>query len=210
MGMRYAIDQKERSRERILDVAAKQFRAQGGEAVRVSDVMRAAGLTHGGFYKHFADKDQLFREAVQTALGQVAAQLKELAGSLPRREALRRVIAAYLSEEHMMHPDLGCALAALGTELARMPAAMKAAVSEALDAYADRLDFLMPGESAGQRRAAFLVLLPSMAGCIMAARAHASRERQLQILAAGRAFFEQAFCSEAGPGFVPGFLETMQ
>ncbi len=204
--MRYAIKHKEQSRERILDAAARQFRANGSQAVRVADVMTAAGLTHGGFYKHFADKDQLLREAIQTALGQMAARLKKLAGSLPRTEALKKVIATYLSEEHMLHPDLGCALAALGAEMARTPKEMKRAVSEALDAYAERLDFLMPGETAGQRRAAFLVLFPSMAGCIMTARAHASKERQRQILAAGRAFFQQAFCSEQAPAF----LEIMQ
>jgi TetR/AcrR family transcriptional repressor of nem operon len=106
----------------------------------------------------------------------------------------------------MLHPDLGCALAAMGTEMARMPRGMKLAVSKALDAYAERLDFLMPGETAAQRSAAFLVLFPSMAGCITAARAHASKERQRQILAAGRSFFERSFCGEQ----MPAFLETMQ
>jgi TetR/AcrR family transcriptional repressor of nem operon len=83
----------------------------------------------------------------------------------------------------MLHPDLGCALAALGTEMARMAPDTKAAVSKALDAYADRLSYLMPGKTRAQRQAAFLVLFPSMAGCIMTARAHADRECQLQILA---------------------------
>lgn len=203
--MRYGPNHKQLSRNRILDVAGRQFRARGSEAVRVTDVMLAAGLTHGGFYKHFADKDQLLREAIRTALDQIATHFKELAETLSRPEALRKVIHTYLSPEHMQNPELGCALAALGTELGRMPQEMKQAVSEALDAYADRLDFLMPGESAAQRRAAFLVLFPSMAGCIMAARAHTSDERQLQILSAGRAFFEQTFCTDLNPAF----LETI-
>jgi TetR/AcrR family transcriptional repressor of nem operon len=168
--------------------------------------MKAAGLTHGGFYKHFSNKERLLQEAVEAALAQIGAQLKELAAGLSRGEALKRVIASYLSEDHMQHPDLGCALAAMGTEMARMPRGIKLGISKALDAYADRLDFLMPGQTAGQRRAAFLVLFPSMAGCVMAARAHASKERQKQILAAGRTFFEQAFCGAEAPAF----LETMQ
>jgi len=204
--MRYSVNRKEESRERILTVAARQFRAKGSENVHVADVMKAAGLTHGGFYKHFSNKDNLLQEAVQAALTQIAARFTELAGSLSRGEALKRVIATYLSEDHMKHPDLGCALAAMGTELARMPKDMKRAVNGALDAYAERLDFLMPGETVEQRRAAFLVLFPSMAGCIMAARVHSSKERQGQILAAGRAFFERAFCGDV----VPNFLETMQ
>jgi len=204
--MRYAVDHKNQSRERIVTVASKQFRAKGSENVRVADVMKSAGLTHGGFYKHFSNKDQLFREAVESALAQIAAQLMELAGGLSRVEALKMVIATYLSEDHMQHPDLGCALAAMGTELTRMPRTMKTAVSKALDAYAERLDFLMPGQTAEQRRAAFLVLFPSMAGCITVARAYACKERQRQILAAGRVFFEQAFCREQAPAF----LETLQ
>ncbi len=202
--MRYANDHKDRSRERIISVAARQFRATGSENVRVADVMKAAGLTHGGFYKHFSNKDQLLQEAVEAALAQIAAQLTELAASRSRGEALKVVIGTYLSEDHLQHPELGCALAAMGTEMARMPRGMKLGISKALDAYAERLDFLMPGQTAGQRRAAFLVLFPSMAGCIMAARAHASKERQKEILAAGRTFFEQAFCGEG----TPAFLET--
>lgn len=201
--MRYSANQKEQSRERILNVAAKQFRARGSEAVRVSDVMHAAGFTIGGFYKHFADKDQLLLEAVETALAQIAESLRSLAKGLPRGEALKRVIAAYLSEEHMLHPEFGCALAALGTEMARMPPEMKLAVSKALNAYADHLDFLMPGQTAAQRKSAFHVLFPSMAGCIMTARALTNKKRQRLILAAGRAFFEEAFCGNQ----VPAFLE---
>lgn len=196
MNMRYPLKHKAQSRERILDAAAKQFRAGGTELVRVADVMQAAGLTNGGFYKHFADKDQLLREAIRTALSQVAAQLRTLTRGLSRSEALRKVIGFYLSEEHMRNPGLGCALAALGTEMARMPAPMKREVSRALDAYAEQLDFLMPGDSVGERRAGFDVLFPSMAGCLMTARAYSNKQRQLQILATGRRFFEQAFCGD--------------
>ena len=194
--MRYASAHKQRTRERILVEAGRQFRKKGGEAVRVADVMQAAGLTIGGFYKHFADKDELFQEAVMGALEEVAARWSAAAGRVSRAEALRGVIREYLSEGHLEHPELGCALAAMGTEMARMPAAMKQAVSGALDAYAERLDFLMPGETAEERREGFLVLFPSMAGCLMTARAYASQERQRQVLEAGRKYFEKAFCGE--------------
>jgi len=164
-------------------------------------VMEAAGLTHGGFYKHFADKDQLLQEAVANAIAKVATQIEALTQDLPRAEALSKVISFYLSEEHLRNPELGCALAALGTELGRMPQAMKKEVSKALDAHADRLDFLLPGSSPQQRRAGFLVLFPAMAGCMIAARAYGSRQRQQQILSAGRMFFQQAFCGDSNPSF---------
>jgi len=193
--MRYDVKHKEESRDRILIAAAKRFRASGTESVRVSDVMQTVGMTHGGFYKHFSNKEQLVQESIETALTEVSATLTKLTRGMSRNEALRVVINFYLSEDHMLKPDLGCALAALGTEMARMAPETKATVSKALDTYAERLSYLMPGSTPDQQQAAFLVLFPSMAGCIMTARAHANRERQLQILAAGRAFFEQAFCN---------------
>jgi len=200
-GMRYPVKHKEESRTRILQAAARQFRAEGAEAVRVSDVMEAAGLTHGGFYKHFTNKDHLLQEAVRAALDSVSDRIAAMTASKPRAEALTEVIAFYLSEEHMRHPDLGCALAALGTEMARFSPTMKREVSKALDMYADRLSYLMPGSSETKRKAAFRVLFPSMAGCLMTARAYSSRSVQQQILAGGRAFFTSAFCSTCLPMF---------
>ncbi len=193
--MRYGVEHKVESRERILKAAAARFRSGGTEAVRVIDVMRAAGMTTGGFYKHFADKNQLLCEAIKTALADMSAQIAKLTGGMPRQVALKTVIDFYLSEDHMLRPDLGCALAALGTEMARMAPAMKREASKALDAYAERLGFLMPGQTRAEQQAAFLVLFPSMAGCIMTARAHASRKRQQQLLSGARVFFTQAFCS---------------
>jgi TetR/AcrR family transcriptional repressor of nem operon len=204
--MRYGVKRKEESRDRILSAAGRSFRASGTESVRVSDVMQAVGMTHGGFYKHFSNKEQLVHEAIETALVEVSSALTKMTRGMSRNEALRAVITFYLSEEHMLHPDLGCALAALGTEMARMAPETKAAVSKALDAYADRLSYLMPGKTRAQQRAAFLVLFPSMAGCMMTARAHADRERQLQILAGGRAFFTQAFCSQSATEYLEVLL----
>lgn len=153
-------------------------------------------MTHGGFYRHFEGKDELLQQAIKTALSQLSKQIADLARGAPREQALARVIAFYLSEDHLLHPDLGCALAALGSEMARLPRPIKAEVSKALDAYAERLDYLMPGESKQQQRSAFLVLFPSMAGCLMTARAHTSKERQRQVLAGARAFFTRAFCGQ--------------
>ena len=204
--MRYGAEHKVESRERILNAAAARFRSGGTEAVRVIDVMRAAGMTSGGFYKHFTDKNQLLREAIKTALADMSGKIAKLTGGMPRQVALKTVIDFYLSEDHMLHPDLGCALAALGTEMARMAPAIKREVSKALDAYAERLGFLMPGQTRAEQQGAFLVLFPSMAGCLMTARAHASRKRQEQLLSGARLFFTQAFCNGT-PGL---YLEAMK
>lgn len=195
--MRYPVEHKGESRERIVRSAAAQFRSRGADAVRVADVMQSAGMTHGGFYKHFGDKDELLADAIAAALDDVCTNIERMTAGLPRAAALRAVIAFYLSEQHAEHPEGGCALAALGTDMARMPKKMRSQASDALDAYADRLDFLMPGKTSAQRRNAFLVLFPSMAGCIMAARAYSDATQRRRILAGGRDFFTRAFCGRA-------------
>lgn len=197
--MRYAVNHKAHSRERIIEAAARQFRGLGTEAVRVADVMRQAGLTHGGFYKHFAGKDQLLEEAICAALEQLSFRILGVTEGMSRPAALRAVIDFYLSEEHLRKPDLGCVLAALGTEIGRMPKPMKRHVSAQLDAYAARLMHLMPGKSGSERRMDFHVLFSSMAGCLMAARAYADEAKQSEILAASRKFFGDSYCSEVAP-----------
>jgi len=192
--MRYELGHKNKSRALIVRSAADQLRAKGVEAVRLADMMRAAGMTNGGFYKHFDSKDEIVVEAIRCALTEVAEQLVSKVQGLPRREALRAVIESYLSEEHLRHPERGCAIAALGSELARMPQNLKRRVSRALQAYEERLLPFMPGDSEGQRNTAFRVLFSSMAGCLTAARAEADEQKRHEMLAAGRSFFVQSFC----------------
>lgn len=194
MTMRFSADHKRESRQRIVRSAATQFRARGAEAVRVADVMQSAGMTHGGFYKHFEDKDELLGDALAAALDDVCTHVERMTNGLTRAAALRAVIAFYLSEEHLEHPEAGCALAALGTEIARMPGRVKSRASAALEGYASRLDVLMPGRTRTQRRNAFLVLFPSMAGCMMTARAYADRKLRRRILTNARTHFTRAFC----------------
>ncbi len=196
--MRYEVGHKEKSRAHILGSAAAQLRAKGVEAVRLLDMMHAAGMTNGGFYKHFKNKDEVTVGAIARALKEVAEQLIVRVRDLPRGDALRAVIEFYLSEEHVQHPERGCAIAALGSELARMPLRLKRRISAALDDYEETLSPLLPGESDEQRHTAFLVLFSSMAGCLTAARAEADEHKRSEILTAGKRFFIQAFCATEG------------
>ncbi|AXC13876.1 Transcriptional regulator, TetR family [Acidisarcina polymorpha] len=198
--MRYDLSHKEASRQRIVEAASQRFRLNGAEAVRIADVMQMTGMTVGGFYKHFESKDDLLETAVSAALETVSARITTQVAGLGRSEALRAVISFYLSEEHVKHPELGCALAALGTEVAHFPPRVRREVSKALDAYADRLAFLMPGDTPAAQRGAFLILFPSMAGCVMTARAHKGSSTRAEILAGARSFFISAFCSPATKG----------
>ncbi len=98
--------------------------------------------------------------------------------NLSRPQALQRVIDFYLSEEYMRNPQHGCALAALGAELARYPKRSRAHIARALDRCRIRLQSLLPGATATEHKVAFNVLFPSMAGCLIAARTEVDPERK--------------------------------
>lgn len=191
--MRYNEGHKAIARARIVQTASREFRLRGMD-ISVVDLMKAEGLTHGGFYRHFKGKEALLIEAVEAALDQVASQLLNLTADTPRHLALQRVIGFYLSEEHMAHPESGCALAALGTEIGRYPKRCRARIASAMDEYRLRLQRLMPGGTESERKAQFDVLFPSMAGCLMAARGQADPERKKEVLQGARSFFVRAFC----------------
>src|SRR5215468_8928699 len=110
--MRKSREAAAETRKRIVRAAARKFREQGIVATGLNDLMKAAGLTHGGFYKHFASKDQLVAEATTAALD----TLLEGMAAHPTTSA---AVAAYLSTRHRDNPASGCPLAALGSELSR-------------------------------------------------------------------------------------------
>src|SRR5919204_3513443 len=123
--MRYSAEHKAQSHEKILSMAARSFRERGGDSSGIGTVMKKVGLTKGGFYRHFKSKDDLFVEAVARALDEMGKGMVELARSAPEGQALRAVIERYLSERHASSPGGGCALSALGPELARKPVSVR-------------------------------------------------------------------------------------
>jgi TetR/AcrR family transcriptional regulator, transcriptional repressor for nem operon len=194
--MRYNEEHKASTRAGIVQAASREFRRKGASAVSVGDVMEAEGLTHGGFYRHFKNKDALLVEAVGTALSDVSSQLRKMLADLPSNQALERLITFYLSVEHMRHPERGCAFAALGAELARCPKRCRAPIASALERYRSELQSLLPGLTEVERKASFDVLFPSMAGCLTAARAQVDPERQREMLEQARDFFIKTFCTQ--------------
>jgi TetR/AcrR family transcriptional regulator, transcriptional repressor for nem operon len=111
-------EHKAETRARIVHAAAAAFREHGLEQVGVAEIMRRAELTHGGFYGHFASKDDLVAAVVAEAPAESEASLAALRGATSPGGALDEA-TAYLSPEHMAHPERGCLFAALGPELAR-------------------------------------------------------------------------------------------
>jgi TetR/AcrR family transcriptional regulator, transcriptional repressor for nem operon len=105
--MRYEPDHKERTHRRIVESASRQFRAEGMNGPGVAKLMKASGLTHGGFYKHFSSKDELFAEAIDESVREIGAMLTDWAKQGSREEVWKEIVKKYLSIEHCEHPGTG-------------------------------------------------------------------------------------------------------
>jgi TetR/AcrR family transcriptional repressor of nem operon len=118
------------TRRRIVKTAAAEFRRRGINATGVNDLMAAAGLTHGGFYRHFASKDQLIAEACAAALGSLPDPNEVTECLALSQGGLDVILAEYLSPDHRDNPSEGCVLAGLGSELARSDEDTRAAATD--------------------------------------------------------------------------------
>ena len=194
--MRYSPEHKAENREKILSMAARSFRERGGDSSGIGTVMKKAGLTKGGFYRHFTSKDDLFVEAVARALDEMARDMLEIAKSAPEGQALRAIIERYLSSRHANSPGMGCVLAALGPEFARKPLSLRKRIEALLDAYRERLLPFVPGQTQVERLAKFSVLFPSMVGVLMMARVVSAPARREQMLREARDFFTKRFADD--------------
>lgn len=173
--MRVTREQFQENRRRILDAAGRLFREKGFSAVTVAEVMEAAGLTHGGFYGHFASKEDLAAQALAQALAPAPRE----PGTAPD---LAGFVVAYLSAAHRDRPGTGCALAALGSEAARQPAPVRRAFTEGLEARLARMQEALPEGD----RAAALAAVSSLVGALVLARAVDDPALSDEILAAAR------------------------
>lgn len=190
--MRYPADHKDRVRGKIVRAASRRFRGKGGE-VAIADLMRDLKLTHGGFYRHFAGKEELFTEAFLASVEQAKERITgAIRGAPPGRE-LEAIVNMYLSPGHCAHPAEGCPVAALAGEIARHPKSTRATFDGALRAYADAVGPFMPGDTAAKRERRAIVLLAGMAGTLNLARATADDALRNTILDQARRFYVQAF-----------------
>jgi TetR/AcrR family transcriptional regulator, transcriptional repressor for nem operon len=128
--MRKSKAETAKTRERILEAASAQLLSHGITEAGLARLMRAAGLTHGGFYRHFASKDQLVAEACSQAVQSLASGLKSQIEGKPPDQALPLLVGKYLSRSHRDRPPTGCVLAALGSELARADAKTREVATE--------------------------------------------------------------------------------
>ncbi|MEV4825634.1 TetR/AcrR family transcriptional regulator [Micromonospora sp. NPDC049274] len=165
-----------RHREEVVAVTSRLLRERGAAGMSVQDLMGAAGLTHGGFYKQFSSKDELLGIAATTAFGELLALLDQFSDDLPdRSEARRALLRHYLSPEHRDTPGTGCANTALAADAARASAdsPLRTSYAVGLQETVKRMTDLAeaPGRDGTEARRRALVDLATMVGALTLARA---------------------------------------
>ena len=168
--MRMSQEEKDRSHGRIVAGAARLMRERGIEGASVADVMRDAGLTHGGFYRHFGTKEAMLAVALQSAFDQTVAELDRRLGEQAPAAAVDDFHAFYLSQGHLERPGIGCPVAAVGVDVGRGPAALKSTFGQGVRRMVAALAKGMRG-SAEARRASAMRELAMLVGALVVARA---------------------------------------
>jgi TetR/AcrR family transcriptional repressor of nem operon len=191
--MRYQPEHKAEVHRKILKDAARRVRVEGITGAAVSSVMRDAGLTHGGFYKHFGSKDELLTESLSEAFQEVADHLTQAAEKSQPATAWKAIVKAYLSPEHCDHAECGCPLAGLAPELARAGHAMKAPIRGELIKYKNRMLPLMPGRRVADKERAFFAIFSTMIGAVAIARILPDQVARARVLASARDFLLRSF-----------------
>jgi TetR/AcrR family transcriptional regulator, transcriptional repressor for nem operon len=191
--MRYRPEHKVEIHQKIVKDASRRVRAKGLTGAAVSAVMQAAGLTHGGFYKHFESKDKLLVESLSEAFREIAGTLVHAAEQSPPGAAWKGIVKAYLSPEHCEHPELGCPLAALAPELTRADKGTKRQIVAELGDYKSQMLPFMPGRRNVDKERAFFAIFSTMIGAIEIARMLPALATREKILASTRDFLLRSF-----------------
>jgi TetR/AcrR family transcriptional regulator, transcriptional repressor for nem operon len=191
--MRYGPGHKAEVHERIVKDSSRRVRLEGLAGAGVASVMRDTGLTHGGFYKHFASKDELLLEAVRQAFEDFSEQLIAAAEQGGAEAPWRALIRSYLSVENCRKVEDGCPLSALAPEMARAGSEMRGQFAKELVAYKDRLAPFMPGRRTVDKERNFFVIFSTMMGAIEIARILPERAAQERVLSATREFLLSSF-----------------
>jgi TetR/AcrR family transcriptional regulator, transcriptional repressor for nem operon len=190
--MRYEPQHKIRTRDRIVRNAARKFRAEGLSGSGVASVMKASGLTVGGFYKHFRSKDDLLADAIAQAFSDTEKVYSSVQ-NMPHEERWKEIVRLYLSPEHCDHPETGCPVAALAPEIARAKFSIRKRVSGLMKERTNRWVEFMPGRTAGEREKNFLVIFSAMAGALSIARLLTEPVERQKLLASMRDYLFRSF-----------------
>jgi TetR/AcrR family transcriptional repressor of nem operon len=184
--MRYVKGHGLQTRNRIVENASRALRQSGADGMSVVDLMKLAGLTHGGFYSHFESREALVIDAFTLAMDRTVAQWTSLTKAMPIEQRFGVFVDSYLSPKHRDDRAQGCVLPALGTDIARSGKQARRIFARKLDEMIDVVAGFFPGKPPKQARQMAAAALATMVGSIALARAVGDDRLSDEILGAGR------------------------
>src|SRR5947209_7771856 len=192
VAMRYKPEHKTRTRDRIVRNAARKLRSEGLSGPGVASVMKASGLTVGGFYKHFRSKDELLAEAIAQGFSESNEKIRSSLRNVPRADRWKEIVRWYLSTEHCDRPEIGCPVAALAPDIARAKSSVRRRIAGLMKEWVE----FMPGATAREREQNFFVIFSAMAGAVSVARILIDPADRQKVLAGMREHLLHSFRSE--------------
>jgi TetR/AcrR family transcriptional repressor of nem operon len=184
--MRYSKEHKQETHARIVKKASVRLRERGAHGIGVADLMKEAGLTHGGFYAHFDSREALVIEAFAYAMDRSTERWRKIAEQTPPDKRLASIVETYLSPVHRDDPGHGCAVPTLGAEIARESPKTRRAFAAKLDQMIDMMaDQILDLPRKAARKQA-IAALTTMMGTLVLSRIAGSGEFSDEILGAGR------------------------
>lgn len=163
-------NRKEITHTRIVETAARAIRRSGYDGTGVADIMKEAGLTHGGFYAHFSSRDAMLAEAADRAGEDTIAIAKKVLAETPEDQALQALMHVYLSNEHMANIETGCSLVALGSEMPRQASEVRKASTCRVKEMVALIKSRLPDDESEANEKA-LAMFSTMVGTLLLARA---------------------------------------
>lgn len=184
--MRYSREHKQETHDRIVRKASVRLREKGAHGIGVADLMKEAGLTHGGFYAHFDSREALVVEAFGYAMDRSMEHWRKITDEVSPEKRLALVAEAYLSTFHRDNPGHGCSIPALGAEIARESPKARKAFAGKLEEMIELLADYIPDVPRKAARKQAIATLATMAGSMLLARIAGSSELSDEVLKAGR------------------------
>jgi len=184
--MRYSKDHKAETHERIVKNASVRLRERGAANLGVAELMKDAGLTHGGFYAHFSSRDALICEAFAHAMEQTTRRWRKRAESAPEGKRLATIVNGYLTPEHRDDIGNGCALPSLGAEVLRASPKTRKAFAAKLEEMIDVMVEQGSDQTPKAARREAIAALATMMGALILARSAGAGDLSDEILSAGR------------------------
>ena len=202
--MRYSKEHKQETHARILKKASVRLREKGAHGIGVADLMKEAGLTHGGFYAHFDSREALVIEAFAYAMDRSTERWRKVAEETPVDKRLATIVENYLTPVHRDDPGNGCAVPALGAEIARESPKTRKAFAAKLEQMIDMMADQVPDVPRKAARKQAMATLATMIGTLVLSRIAGTGEFSGEILGAGR----EAVLGRAAAGKKPAVKKS--